>query len=84
MVILRCFVIPLMVSKCFIDSFQDWFSTLPIFTRYWFGATIAFTLLGRFGILAANWLVLAWYPLVHQFQVRPNNELTQLNPLFSF
>ena len=51
--------------------FQDWFNTLPFFTRYWFGLTIAFTLLGRFGILPAAWLILDWYPLIHQFQVRP-------------
>ena len=64
--------------------FQDWFSTLPFFTRYWFGATVVFTLLGRFGLLAANWLVLAWYPLIHQFQVGLNrvNDVTEFLNLF--
>jgi len=48
---------------------QDWFKSLPIFTRYWFGLTIGFTLLGRFGLLSAQWLVLFWEPLVHRFHV---------------
>merc|ERR1719211_298919 len=48
---------------------QDWFKSLPIFTRYWFGLTIAFTLLGRFGLLSAHWLVLFWEPLIHRFQI---------------
>ena len=50
-------------------TLQDWFGSLPFISRYWFGATIAFTLLGRFGILPASWLVLEWYPLFHQFQI---------------
>ena len=26
---------------------QEWFRSLPIFTRYWFALTVAFTLAGR-------------------------------------
>ena len=48
---------------------QDWFKSLPLFTRYWFGLTIAFTLLGRFGILSAGWLVLVWEYFIHSFHL---------------
>ena len=48
---------------------QDWFKSLPLFTRYWFGLTILFTLLGRFGLLQPVWLVLYLEPLIHRFQV---------------
>ena len=48
---------------------QDWFKSLPLFTRYWFGGTILFTLLGRFGLLQPAWLVLYLEPLIHRFQV---------------
>ena len=48
---------------------QDWFNSLPFFTRYWFGGTVLFTLLGRFGLLPASWLVLAWEPLWYKFQI---------------
>lgn len=55
---------------------QDWFRSLPVFTRYWFGLTIAFTLLGRFGLLPAQWLVLLWDPLVHNLNLwRPATAL---------
>lgn len=48
---------------------QDWFKSLPLFTRYWFGGTILFTLLGRFGLLQPAWLVLYLEPLIHRFQI---------------
>jgi len=48
---------------------QDWFKSLPFFTRYWFGGTVLFTLLGRFGLLPASWLVLAWEPIWYKFQI---------------
>ena len=47
---------------------QDWFKSLPFFTRYWFGGTVLFTLLGRFGLLPASWLFLFWEPLWYKFQ----------------
>jgi len=47
----------------------DWFKNLPFNTRYWFGGTIAFSLLGRFGLLNPRWLVLLWEPLFHSFQI---------------
>ena len=42
------------------SDIQDWFKSLPIFTRYWFGGTIIFTLLGRFSLLNPRWLILGW------------------------
>jgi hypothetical protein len=40
--------------------------SLPLFTRYWFGLTVLFTLVARFGLLSARWLVLAWDPFIHE------------------
>ena len=58
------------------NDLQDWFKSLPVFTRYWFGGTILFTLLGRFGLLSPYWLVLAWEPLVRNFHLwRPVSAL---------
>jgi derlin-1 len=58
------------------NDLQDWFRSLPMLSRYWFGGTVLFTLLGRFGLLSARWLVLAWQPLFHSFQVwRPATAL---------
>ena len=48
---------------------QEWFKSLPIFTRYWFGGTVLFTLLGRFGILQPAWLVLIWDYVVRSFHL---------------
>lgn len=47
----------------------QWFNSLPPMTRTWFGGTIAFSLLGRFGLLNPHWLILHYEPLVHSFQV---------------
>ena len=47
-----------------------WFSSIPLVTRYWFGGTIALTLLGKFGLVSPQYLVLLWDPLVYRFQVR--------------
>ena len=47
----------------------DWlicFRSLPLFTRYWFGLTVLFTLLGRFGLLAPSWLILTWDTFINQ------------------
>jgi derlin-1 len=48
---------------------QDWFKSLPIFTRYWFGLTVLFTLLGRFSILSPSWLVLTWEYFAYNFHL---------------
>lgn len=47
----------------------QWFKSLPPMTRYWFGGTVAFSLLGRFGILQPYLLILNYEPLFYSFQV---------------
>lgn len=47
----------------------DWFKTIPVFTRYWFGSTIALTLIGRFGIVSPYTLVLLYEPFLSKFQI---------------
>ena len=46
---------------------QDWFKSLPVFTRYWFGGTLLFSLLGRFGLLYPEWLILSWETFITKF-----------------
>jgi len=46
-----------------------WFNSLPQFTRYWFGGTVAVSLLGRFGLLPIQYLILAYTPFIEQFQI---------------
>jgi len=48
---------------------QVWFKQLPQFTRYWFGGTVATSLLARFGLLPVQYLVLVYAPFVQQFQI---------------
>ncbi|XP_040563354.1 derlin-1 [Lepeophtheirus salmonis] len=65
----------------------DWFKSLPIFTRYWFGLTLGFTLFGRFGLLSPHWLILLWDSFFHEFQLwRPVTALFfyPLNPKTGF
>lgn len=50
------------------SDFGDWFKSVPFFTRYWLASTVAFTLLGRFGILQPHTLILLLEPL-KRFQV---------------
>jgi len=47
----------------------DWFKSLPMFTRYWFGGTVAVSLLGRFGLLPPQLLVLVYELFVNKFQI---------------
>jgi len=48
---------------------QDWFKSLPVFTRYWFGGTLLFSLLGRFGLLYPEWLILSWETFITKFHI---------------
>lgn len=48
---------------------QDWFKSLPIFTRYWFGLTVLFTLVGRFGLVNYYYLILHYDLFIKQFQI---------------
>lgn len=55
---------------------SQWFQSLPQMTRYWFGGTVAFSLLGRFGLLNPQWLILHYDPLFYSFQIwRPLTSL---------
>ena len=58
------------------NDIQDWFKSLPIFTRYWFGGTVLFTLLGRFSLLNPNWLIITWDTFISRFHIwRPATAL---------
>jgi len=48
---------------------SNWFNSLPQFTRYWFGGTVAVSLLGRFGLLSPSLLILNYDLLVNHFQI---------------
>lgn len=50
------------------SDLSNWFRSVPLFTRYWFALTVAFTLLGRFKILNPYYLVLFYEPL-KRFQI---------------
>jgi len=69
------------------SDIQDWFYGLPLFTRYWFGGSVLFPLLGRFGLLSPYWLILLWEEFIHKFHVwRPLTALLYypLNPQTGF
>lgn len=51
------------------SDLSDWFKSVPIFTRWWLGSTVGFSLLGRFGLLKAQNLILLYEPFIHRFQV---------------
>nr|CAD7455993.1 unnamed protein product [Timema tahoe] len=51
------------------SDIAQWFKNLPIFTRYWLGLTAAFSLLGRFGLLSAKYLILQYEPFIKGFQL---------------
>ncbi|CAG0891035.1 unnamed protein product [Darwinula stevensoni] len=51
------------------SDIANWFKSLPIVTRCWFGFTIAFTLLGRFGLLSPYYLMLLHEPFIKRFQI---------------
>lgn len=47
----------------------DWFRSLPVFTRYWFGLSVVFPVLGRFRLVNPQHLVLSYDHFVRGFQV---------------
>lgn len=51
------------------SDIQAWFNALPRFTRFWFGLTVLFTLVGRFGLVSAYYLALLYEPLFKQLQI---------------
>ncbi|MCL4129253.1 UNVERIFIED_CONTAM: hypothetical protein GTU68_002202, partial [Idotea baltica] len=45
-----------------------WFNQLPLLTKYWFGGTVAVSVLGRFGLLSPSWLILH-YGFINNFHI---------------
>lgn len=50
------------------SDFGEWLKSVPFLTRYWFSSTIVCTLLGRFGLVKPQQLVLYLAPL-KRFQI---------------
>lgn len=51
------------------SELSDWFKSLPIFTRHWFGFTVALSIIGRFGIFNPSYFFLDYTKLVHSFHI---------------
>ena len=51
------------------SELSSWFKNLPIFTRHWFGLTIALSLVGRFAILSPKFLILDYHSIFESFHV---------------
>ncbi|CAI4222200.1 unnamed protein product [Auanema sp. JU1783] len=50
------------------NEFGDFFRSIPLITRHWFAASIIFPLLGRIGLLPAQWMYLDWNLIAYKFQ----------------
>lgn len=48
---------------------REWFVSLPIFTRYWFGLSIVFPIIGRFGFIDPRKFLLSYDLLFKHFQI---------------
>ncbi|XP_076370492.1 derlin 1 [Tachypleus tridentatus] len=46
----------------------NWFRSLPLFTRYWFGLSVVFPLAGRFGLLNPRYFILDYASFIYHFQ----------------
>lgn len=53
-----------------------WYNSIPQMTRYWFTGSVVLPLLGRFGIINANYLILDFAATFRHFQVRHPAYLT--------
>jgi len=51
------------------SELADWFKSLPLFTRHWFGFTVALSIIGRFGIFNPGYLFLDYYRFVNSFHI---------------
>ena len=51
------------------NDIEDWFKSLPIFTRYWFGGSVLLTLLGRFRLVNTYWFILTWDTFISKFHI---------------
>lgn len=47
----------------------DWFNSMPPMTRYWFGGTLVFSLIGRFALINSYRFILDYHLLFHKFQL---------------
>ncbi|XP_057291299.1 derlin-1-like [Hydractinia symbiolongicarpus] len=47
----------------------DWFRSIPIITRWWFGLSIVFPLLGRIGLLNPYYMILDFSLVAYKFQI---------------
>lgn len=48
---------------------KEWFNSLPLFTRYWFGLSVLFPLIGRFGLINPYYFILHSELLFKHFQI---------------
>lgn len=48
---------------------QQWFKSLPIITRYWFGATMVVTLSVNFNIISAYQILFSWAAIKSKFEL---------------
>lgn len=69
------------------SDFQTWYKQVPIFTRMWLTGTLAFSLLARFGIIPAHYLILQQVGVFQKLQLwRPMTAVLfyPLNPNTGF
>lgn len=50
-------------------SFQAWFQSLPLVTRYWFGAALITTCAGNFGFVSPMKLIYIWDNVFENFEI---------------
>ena len=48
---------------------SQWFKTLPIVTQAWFGATMALTLSGNFGVVQTSYLYWSWHMIRNRLEL---------------
>ena len=46
------------------SDIQDWFKSIPLFTRFWFGGSVIFSLIGRFRLVNPYWFIITWESFV--------------------
>ncbi|XP_018916461.1 derlin-1 [Bemisia tabaci] len=51
------------------SDISQWFQNLPTFTRHWLGLTVGISLIGRFGLLKPQYLILLHEPLINGFEI---------------
>lgn len=51
------------------NSPAQWFQSLPIVTKYWFGATMVLTLSANFGVIDTRNLIFAWPMIRDRFEL---------------